>query len=479
VKAIRDHARDFVAIIFLLVLSIAVSSYILTNQRFHLPAWVPVVGKEFFELKAEFPSALAVTPGQGQTVVIAGVDIGEISSVELKDGRALITMDIEPEYAEIYEDATMLLRPKTGLKDMVLQLDPGDSRNRRLEEGDTIPVQNTQPTIDLDEILSVLDADTRDYLTLLVTGGGEGLRGQGRELSNTLRRVEPLNRDLARLNRALARRRDNIRRVIHNFQLLATELGDKGDDIAELVDSSNAVFASLARQEARLRESLRLLPGSLQETERALAAADPFADQLGSTLQQLRPAARQLAPTLRQTRPFLRRTTPVIRDEIRPFTRESLPTVRQLRPAARDLAGVMPELRRSLRVANVLLNMLAFNPPGQQEEGYLFWMSWANHLANSIFATQDAHGPIRRGLVVTSCSSLGALSAVSQVDPVVNTILSLSNLPVNNDVCPETTGTTGQPHASGRRDGEDGGASAGQGGERNAAPGRGEQEGGG
>ena len=42
---------------------------------------------------------------------------------------------------------------------------------------------------------------------------------------------------------------------------------------------------------------------------------------------------------------------------------------------------------------------LAFNPKGP-EEGFLFWASWVNHAGASIFSTQDAHGPIRRGLVV-------------------------------------------------------------------------------
>jgi phospholipid/cholesterol/gamma-HCH transport system substrate-binding protein len=77
-----------------------------------------------------------------------------------------------------------------------------------------------------------------------------------------------------------------------------------------------------------------------------------------------------------------------------------------LRPAAADLADATPRLTDSLEVVNTLLNELAYNPPGS-EEGYLFWASWANHNGASIFSTQDAHGPIRRGLVVTSCSSLG------------------------------------------------------------------------
>ena len=64
-----------------------------TNQRFNLPGWVPLVGKNFFTLRGEFTTAQAVTPGQGQTVSIAGVKVGEITRVTLHEGRALATMD--------------------------------------------------------------------------------------------------------------------------------------------------------------------------------------------------------------------------------------------------------------------------------------------------------------------------------------------------------------------------------------------------
>src|SRR3712207_6232013 len=119
--AIRKHWLDFVAIIGLILISGAVAVYILDHQRLTLPAWVPVVGKDFFVIKAEMSTAQAVTPGQGQTVNIAGVEVGEISRVELKEGKALVTLRMEPRYGRVYKDATALLRPKTGLKDMVVE----------------------------------------------------------------------------------------------------------------------------------------------------------------------------------------------------------------------------------------------------------------------------------------------------------------------------------------------------------------------
>ena len=115
--AIRKHARDVVAIVLLIAVALAVASVILANQRLALPGWMPVLGQDFREVEAEFSSAQAVTPGQGQTVNVAGVEVGEISRVRLEDGKAIVTLRLEEGSVPVYRDASVLLRPKTGLRD--------------------------------------------------------------------------------------------------------------------------------------------------------------------------------------------------------------------------------------------------------------------------------------------------------------------------------------------------------------------------
>src|SRR5690606_11131519 len=134
-----------------------------------------------------------------------------------------------------------------------------------------------------------------------------------------------------------------------------------------------------------------------------------------------------LGPSLEQTRPFLEESTPIIEDEIRPFARESLPTVRVLRPAARNLAELTPDLTSALKVVNYLVNELAYNPPGDKEEGYLFWAAWTNHAGASVFATQDAQGPIRKGMVLASCSTLQTLPNIARANPQLGVLIQMLN----------------------------------------------------
>src|SRR3954451_23029043 len=172
-RVIRKSARDFIFVLILAACAAGTGAYILANQRLRFP-WEQTPMK----LNATFSTAQSVTPGQGQTVRIAGVRVGDIAKVNLKDGRGVVTMDVDPEFSDvIHTDASALLRPKTGLKDMFVELNPGTTAAPRAKSGHEIPLSNTLPDINPDEVFGALDADTRDYLHLLVDGAGRGLDG--------------------------------------------------------------------------------------------------------------------------------------------------------------------------------------------------------------------------------------------------------------------------------------------------------------
>jgi phospholipid/cholesterol/gamma-HCH transport system substrate-binding protein len=443
-RAIRKHAGEFATILALVVLALAVAVYITAHERLTLPAWVPGVQKQF-KLDVEFSTAQAVTPGQGQTVDISGVQVGRVSGVSLRNGRAVVSTEIKPRYAQIYPNATVLLRPKTGLKDMVLELDPGSpSSGPALKSGGTIPVSNTLPDVNLDEVLAGLDADSRDYLQLLVSAGGQGLGGNGKKLGSVLRRFDPTARDLEKAASLVAQRRDNLRRVIHNFQLLATALGKNDEQLSQFVVNSNGVFKRFAAQNQNLGETVALLPSALSAANTALIKTDRLAKTLGPTLGELRPAARALGPSLKASQPFLRGSTPIIRDQLRPFARKAQPAVNALAPAAKQLSAATPRLTTVGSVLNYLLNELAYKPPGGNgiaNQGYLFYLPWANHNTNEIFSAQDALGPVRRGIVLVSCSGLGVLGALANpvANPTLATIIALLNPPTEQQACGGST----------------------------------------
>ena len=406
--AIRKHWVDFLAIAGLALLGMGVTVYLLSQQDFRFPL-VEATPKK---VEIELANAQAVQPGQGQTVRVAGIEVGRIADVQVEDGTAVVTLEIKPEYDNlIRRDATALLRPKTALKDMFVEVDPG--RGEPVAEGGRITVANSLPDINPDEIYSALDADTRPYLKLLVAGAGKGLDGRGDDLREVFRRFEPIHRDLARVTRASARRRDALKRLIHDYGLLMTEVGSHPQELRRLVTASRGVFDTLANQDAAISESVARLPGALRASESALSDVREFAPVLRSSLESLRPPIRKLDETNEAVIPFLRETMPVIRDEIRPFVRTARPWTDDLRLAASGLSKATPDLRRSFGELNRFFNIGAFNPGGaegldgksiseqrQRQEGLLYWLAWTAQNGSSLFSTADGQGPWRR---VTIC----------------------------------------------------------------------------
>ena len=452
-RAVREHWKDFAAIVGLILIAGVVSANILGNQRFRFP-----FSERPLRLAAELENAQAVTPGQGQTIRVAGVEVGKIAKAEPKNGVALVTMNLDRKMIEdhdldIRSNATAQLRPRTGLKDMFIELDPG-SGGRKLKEHETIPVQNTEPDVDPDEVLSALDTDTRSYLVLLINGLGKGFKGHGKDLNATFKALGPTQRDLKRVTQAIATRRHELARLVHNYADLTNTLAERDSDIQRLITASNTTLGAFARENANISLAVSKLPATLRITTRTLRKVDTFSRVARPALQSLRRPFRQLDVANRAVRPFVREAYPILRDQIRPFIKIARPYVQDLRPAARGLAKATPDLSKALFELNRFFNMAAFNPNGAEpvpnnlpaararDEGYLFWVAWVGHLTESIFSTSDSQGPFRRVLLGFTCDTLRAQVAAIDFGPLGSTLgnalLGLPDLVAPTGVCSST-----------------------------------------
>ncbi len=431
-KALQRYSVHLAAVIGIFIVALLLGGYILTNQRFYLPAWVPLVGTDFYVVEAELESAQAVTPGQGQTVNIAGVPVGEIGQVTVDDGKAVVEMKLRREYAPIYANARLLLRPKTALNDMFIEMDRGTSEAKEIPEGGRLPVANAMVNVSFDEILTAFDADSRDYIQLLLNGAREGLDGNGKALADAFRRFEPTARDGAKAAKLLEHRRKNIRRSIRNFGLLARELGDNQETIERFIDSSAVTFRAFASESEAIRQTIEKAPDALGATADALREVEVVAEDAGPGFRDLRGFAANFGDAMRGLRPFFRDQTTVTRDRFRPFAREAQPLLQQLSPASKDLKTLTPNATRALKSFNVLLNNIGYNPKGSQE-GYMAWLAWFNHLNSSLFTSADAHGVVRSGTTVGTCANWSAAAQLTSQagaagDPFV-LLLNLMNAP--------------------------------------------------
>jgi phospholipid/cholesterol/gamma-HCH transport system substrate-binding protein len=430
---IERYRSAFFALLAMIVVALVIGGYILAHQRLSLPGWFPVLGKEYVTVKAEFRTAQALTPGQGQAVTIAGAKIGEIASVQAHEGNALVTMNVTPKYAKyIYRNATMLLRPKTGLKDMTVEVDPGSPSAGRIPSGFTVGLSHTAPDINFEEFLSSFDAETRAYLQELLAGAAGGLKSNSANLSAAFKRFDPIARYTREITAQLKLRHRNIERGIHNFQLILSALGGKDTELSQAIDASNAVFATFAQQQHAFERTLALLPGTLAKTRSGLGKLATASTVTGSTLRKLEPFATSLAPAQEASRSLFQQSTPIIKNQLRPFAREVTPVISQLAPSIKELGEAFPGLEASFSVFNEFFNELAYNQGGGRP-GFLFFLLWGGHDLNSVLSSADAHGPVGRTVAYLNCEVLPLLKSVSEINASVRLIVALFNPPTGEE----------------------------------------------
>ncbi len=399
----RGHRTDTIAIFVLAFVGIVMVLGILTQQKASLPSWIPVVGEEFDHISAEFKTAQAVTPGQGQAVDIASIQVGKVESVYLEDGHAVVGMQIEPKYMKLFHpDSQFLLRPKTGLNDMTVEVEPGPG-TEQIEDGHRYPLSQTEPDIQLEALWNTLDADTRQYIQLLVAGGAQGIGGHAKQLSNALRRFEPFVEYTAKLNKAIAGRRTELARVIHDFGELTTELGKHDAQIRRFVGSSDKALGNFANQQQAIKEILEEFPATLRVAKEGLASSNEFSKVALPTLTKLIPQAQASTPAFKATERLFSQTTAPIRDGIRPFTREVRPLLTRANEASKPFEKTVRSFGESLGGLNSFFNELAYKPKGKKQS-YLFYVPWVNHDLNSSFSLADAGGPVLRSQIQLSCT---------------------------------------------------------------------------
>jgi phospholipid/cholesterol/gamma-HCH transport system substrate-binding protein len=427
----RGHRTDTIAILVLAFVGVAMMLAIFTEQKASLPAWIPFVGEEFDHISAEFVTAQAVTPGQGQAVDVSGIQIGKVASVSLEDGHAVVGMEIEPEYMKlIHSDAQFLLRPKTGLNDMVVEVEPG-SGGEVVEDGHKFPLSQTEPNVQLEALWNSLDADTRQYIQLLVAGGAQGIGGHGKQLGNALRRFEPFVEYNAKLNKAIAGRRIELAKAIHDFGELTTELGKHDQQIRRFVSSSDQALGNFANQQKAVEEAFEQFPATLRTAREGLASSNEFSTVARPTLTKLIPQAQASTPAFKATEKLFSQTTEPIRDGIRPFTREIRPFLTQTNEASTPFEKTVRSFGNSLGGLNSFFNELAYKPKGEQS--YLFYVPWLNHDFNSSFSLEDGGGPVLRSQILISCTGAslgyGLVEEKLHPKPAVQTLLELIGAP--------------------------------------------------
>ena len=191
-----------------------------------------------YTLEAEFANASGVFPGDA--VKLAGVDVGRVESTRIENGRAVVEFNVDREVA-LPSDSTIGIRWRNVIGLRFLYLYPGEAAEF-LEDGDRIPVEQTEDAGDIGAFLN--------------------------ELGPVLRAIDPeeANAFLHAMNQALSGNEATVRLLLDSGANLATELGSIDRQIKSLIGSSDEAVAIYARQSddvGRLIDDLDAVGGKL------------------------------------------------------------------------------------------------------------------------------------------------------------------------------------------------------------------------
>ncbi len=318
-------------------------------------------------------------------VRIAGVQVGEVTAVQRIKGSpdaGVVVMRIDSSGLPLHADATAQIRSRIFLEgNFYVDLHPGTPSSPLLASGATLPAANTAGPVQLDRVLSALNAGARANLQKLVQGLGGALnqvptpaqqRGQDPAVAR-LTGAQGLNYSLNYAARAFEAS------AIVNQALLGTHAGDLsgavrgesrvlsalaagGRALPELVSNLDITAAALAARQSQLAAAVALLPGvlrRLQSAEAALSASFAPTERFAA---RLIPGIQQLGPTIVAALPWLGQMTALM------SARELGGLLGQLAPAAasssRAIGSATTLVSAAQQLSRCLSNVLV--PTGNQ-----------------------------------------------------------------------------------------------------------------
>ena len=306
-----------------------------------------------YQIKVPFNEATQLA--EQSDVRISGVNVGKVQSIALAPNRrqALATVDIEDKYAPLPKSSRAILRTKTLLGETYIELTPGDGAGVQLADGGTLPEANIAESVQLDEIFRTFDPETRAAFQQWMQEAAVAINGQGQALSYGLGQLEPTFVEFDRLFRTLDTQRLAVGQLFSNGAKTFTALRGRDGEVADLIQSSNAVFQTTARRDRDIEALFRVFPTFLDESRLTISRLRTFAVNTDPLLRQLVPAAEELSPTLiafanlaPEAKGFFEGLIPVIdrapegfasarrlfRDDFPPLLRASDPFLRNLNP---------------------------------------------------------------------------------------------------------------------------------------------------
>ena len=204
-----------------------------------------------YRVVAEFASGAQLVAGD--EVTINGVPVGRVESLRPVERGAEVALQLHPENAPLFRDARAMVKSRNLLGETYVELNRGTPRAGPLPDGGAIDLQHTLIPVELDQVLDVLDADTRDRLVLLVNELGESVQGRGADLNASASDLRDVTQSLVTIARAVASQSDHLDMLLGDLRKVLETLAAYHAQLRALVADWDRLMSTLASRETDLQ----------------------------------------------------------------------------------------------------------------------------------------------------------------------------------------------------------------------------------
>jgi phospholipid/cholesterol/gamma-HCH transport system substrate-binding protein len=311
-----------------------------------------------FQVKAAFRTVNDLKPKSA--VRIAGVNVGKVKSVEhARDGGghgAIVTIEFDDSALPLHKDATMKVRPRIFLEgNYFVDVKPGSPSAPVLEDGETLPVQQTAAPVQLGNVLAALQSDTREDLRRVLREYGKAVNGEGgRAFNRSLGYQEGAFRDSAIVNEAtLGLEEHDLSGYLDGARKVAKGLDRSPAALKSLIESFYVTADAFAREQRNLSAAINELPRTLSQGRTTLRKLNSAFPAVRRFIPDARAAARSSKPALESTLPFVKQMRRLMsRPELRGLVADLDPLVPELTEFNRGGVG-LNEQQRALSSCSV------------------------------------------------------------------------------------------------------------------------------
>jgi phospholipid/cholesterol/gamma-HCH transport system substrate-binding protein len=289
-------------------------------------------------------------------VRMAGVPIGKIRGLERTADAVDVKLQLRGDAVPLHEGAKVVLRAKTLIEETYLEVT--DGTGPEIADGGRLPASAEQLSVKFDDLLDTLPLETRQQLAGLVRKLGVATDGESEHLSDTLAALGRLGRDGHDALDVLASQSDNLSALVREGTELLAVLDEGQGQIARMATAAERLTRATASRDAKLAETIRLLPGLLDR----VMAASPAVRQLAGALTPLADPLLRAAPDLEAALGVLPGATAELRALLPELdlNLDRLPDTLTRTPAvAADASALIPVLRVGLADVNPMLAYLA------------------------------------------------------------------------------------------------------------------------